>query len=97
MKDCALVLVEWEDSRQPSGQWQRLAGFEPAGVCKCVSVGFLIHDGADKKVLAPNMADVEDELNIQATGVINIPTSCVTRIVPIEEVTSSLSACPVPA
>lgn len=89
-----LVLIEWEDSRQPSGQWQRLAGFEPAGFCKCVSVGFLIHDGA-AKVLAPNMADIEDELNIQATGMINIPASCITRIVRIEEaepLTSSASA-----
>ncbi len=89
MKHCALVLVEWEDSRQPSGRWERLADFSPAGICKCVSVGFLVHDGADKKVLAPNMADVEDEQNIQATGMINIPTSCVTRIVQIEEITSS--------
>jgi len=88
MNGCALVLVEWEDSRQPSGQWERLSDFKPADVCKCVSVGFLIYDGPDKKVLAPNMADIEDEHNIQATGMINIPASCVTRMVQIEEITS---------
>lgn len=89
MSGCPLVLVEWEDSRHPTGQWERLADFTPASICKCVSVGFLVYDGPDKKVLAPNMADIEDEQNIQATGMISIPALCVTSIASLEEVTSS--------
>jgi hypothetical protein len=47
---------------------------------KCVSVGFLLRDDEEAKVLAPKMADVENELNIQASGITTIPTSCVTKI-----------------
>lgn len=50
-------------------------------------MGFLIRDDKDQKVLAPNMADIEDEQDIQASGVINVPTSAVTRIVCLEETT----------
>lgn len=91
MKGCDLVLVEWEDSRQPTSHWQRLCELELEGICKCVSVGFLVHDGEDKKVLAPNMADIEDEHNIQASGLINIPASAVTKMVCLEEATCASS------
>jgi hypothetical protein len=85
-KNCDLVLIEWEDSRQPTSEWVRLAGFKSAGICKCASVGFLIHDGVNKKVLASNMADIEDKHNIQASGIIHIPSKCVTRITRVEEI-----------
>ena len=59
--------------------------FSVGEICRCVSVGFLIHDGTDKKVLAPNMASIEDEHSIQACGVIHIPARCITRLVRVEE------------
>jgi len=40
----------------------------------------LIRDDEVAKVLAPNMADIESELNIQASGIITIPSGCVTKI-----------------
>lgn len=83
--DASLVLIEWEDSRQPSAAWVRLSDFEPAGASDCVSVGFLIYDGEDYKALAPNMADIEDDENMQASGIIHIPANCITRIVKLEE------------
>ena len=83
--ECPLVLVEWEDSRQPDPGWVHLAGADPGEISKCTSVGWLIYDGPEKKVLAPNMADIEDEQNIQVCGIIQIPASCVTRIVRVEE------------
>ena len=64
-----LVLIEWEDSRQPVASWQRLNEFIKLDVCKCVSVGFLISDDDEQKVLAPNMADIESKDNIQTSGV----------------------------
>ncbi len=79
-------MIEWEDSRQPEPGWTRLPGFEPLDICKCTSVGWLLYDGADKKVLAPNMGDIKDEHNIQACGIIHIPSSCVTRIIRVQEV-----------
>lgn len=77
---CPLVLVEWEDSRQPTSGWSYVQGFTPVNICRCVSVGWLIYDGVDKKVLAPNVGDTEDEHNVQMSGVIHIPTRCVTRV-----------------
>ncbi|MGB7815633.1 MAG: hypothetical protein WBL28_04695 [Methylotenera sp.] len=81
----SLVLIEWEDSRQPIASWQRLSDFSRLEVCKCVSVGFLISDDEEQKVLASNMADIEDKDNIQASGVIHIPSKCVLKITPIAE------------
>lgn len=83
--DCPLVLVEWEDSRRPEPAWERLSDFKPIGICKCVSVGFLLSDGEKEKVLAPNIADIENEENIQGSGFIHIPSSCVTKVVILEE------------
>jgi hypothetical protein len=67
MNRCPLVLVEREDSAQPLPQW--LHEFEPPMVNKCASVGWLIHDGDDVKALAPNMANIDSETNIQASGI----------------------------
>ena len=92
MDTATLVIVEWEDSRQPSGEWKRLVQFEPDGICECVSVGFLIYDGDDYKTVAPNMADISSDENMQASGVINIPTACIKKITSLEEIpTSSVS------
>jgi len=88
---CQLVLIEWEDSRQPIPGWGRLNEFAASQICKCVSVGFMVYDGEDQKVLAPNMADIEDKQNIQSSGAIHIPARSVIKITPLIEnrVTSS--------
>ncbi len=79
MKPPPLVLVEWEDSAQPDGQWRFLDNWSAPTVVHCTSVGFLIYDGPDVKALAPNMAET-NEPDAQASGVIRIPARCVTRI-----------------
>ncbi len=76
---CPLVMIEWEDSRQPVAAWTRLSDFEAPTPVQCVSVGWLIHDGKRVKVLAPNMGDVDSDGNVQASGLIQIPTRCVVR------------------
>jgi hypothetical protein len=86
-KKCPLVLVEWLDSRQPSGTWQRLADFEPAPVVQCVSVGFLVQDTDSQIALAPNMGDVGSVEYIQMSGVVYIPRSCITAIHNLTETT----------
>ena len=83
--DTPLVLIEWEDSAQPIPGWIRLSEFESGTAVSCVSVGWLIQNDERMKVLAPNMGEVEDAEQIQASGIIRIPTSAVTRIVCLRE------------
>ena len=87
-----LVLIEWEDSRQPSGSWKHLAGHPVWDAVKCASVGWLVHDDDQKKVLAPNMGDIDDASNMQLSGEIVIPTCCVLRIARLNEISSQQSA-----
>jgi hypothetical protein len=81
-----LVMIEWADSRQPTASWQRLRDAAAIGYCKCCSVGFLLRDDAEVKVLAANMGDDDDDM--QATGVIVIPAVAVLAIKPLVEATS---------
>ena len=84
-----LVIIEWEDSRQPNGAWKHLAEAQQWAPVKCASVGWLVADDAQKKVLAPNMGDIDDASNIQLSGEIVIPTSCVLSVTRLTELTSS--------
>lgn len=77
---CPLVLIEWEDSAQPIPSWSYLATFEAPGAIRCVSVGWLIRDDHELKVLAPNMGSIDDENSMQVSGVIQIPTRCVISV-----------------
>jgi hypothetical protein len=82
---CPLVMVEWEDSAQPRANWQYLADVgEPTGV-RCVSVGWLVSDTADCKGVAPNMGAIDSPDSFQVSGLISIPTRCVTRITRLKE------------
>ena len=87
--DARLVLVEWVDSRSPASHWEPLRDAAEGEVCECVSVGFLVKDSDEIKILVPNMADVEDETSLQASGAITIPSCAVRRIVDLEEVDGS--------
>lgn len=82
---CPLVMIEWEDSAQPTSSWRYLASFAPTGVIRCMSVGWLIHDDEQQKVLSPNMGAIDDGGNLQISGVIQIPSRCVLHITPIGE------------
>ncbi len=82
-----IVLIEWEDSAQAAPQWQWLSELEPPPIVKCVSVGFLVLDEKDAKAIAISLAGEAD--SAQVSGVIAIPTRCITRM---ERLTSSYSA-----
>jgi hypothetical protein len=75
-----LVLIEWLDSGQPVPGWQWLEAIEPRCPHLCCSVGFLMQDDANAKVLAPNLgaSDGSGDWD-QASGVITIPASAVRR------------------
>ena len=84
-----IVIVEWEDSRQPVSEWAYAADYEAASAVPCVSVGWLIKDSKDVKVLAQNMGDIDDKNRSQVSGVMQIPARCVIRITPLVKATSS--------
>lgn len=76
---CRLVLVEWEDSTQPTSAWEMRRDVKPV-VVKIASVGWLIKDGKRIKTLAPNVGGVDRKVVAQCSGVINIPSGCVIAI-----------------
>ena len=84
-----LVIIEWEDSRRPDGAWKHLAGSHAWDSVKCASVGWLVVDDKEKKVLAPNTGHIDDASNVLMSGQLVIPTSCVPRLSGLNEVTSS--------
>lgn len=71
-----IVKIEWEDSRQPQGNWQQISYLEDTEPCKCTSVGYLVYDDKKVLILAPNIADLSGE-DPQVAGTIRIPAKCV--------------------
>ncbi|MET4364287.1 hypothetical protein ABIB06_004886 [Bradyrhizobium sp. LB8.2] len=83
-----LVRIEWVDSGQPIPGWQWLSEVQARSAHKCVSVGFLVQDDEQTKVLAPNLsASNGAEDWDQASGLFTIPTVAITKI---EKLTSAL-------
>jgi len=82
--ECPLVIIHWLDSRQPAPSWKRLADIEEPDPVRCVSVGWLLYDEDDSKMLCPNMGDIGDDA-MQGSGMIEIPAACITRIDPLIE------------
>lgn len=91
LNDCPLVMIEWDDSVQPAPSWTRLSDFENPIAMRCASVGWLIYDGDDVKVLAPNMADIMVPDNLQVSGAIRIPTKSVVKVTRVKEPSISSS------
>lgn len=83
--DTKLVMVEWIDSARPNPEWQFLGDYKPVHPISCISVGFLICDSDEVKAIAPNMGDTKNK-NIQASGIIHIPTCSVLKITELKEV-----------
>jgi hypothetical protein len=76
MKTPNLVLIEWEDSHYKPG-WTREIGEGQLTPVLCKSVGWLLHDGDEAKVLANHLSD-EDEP--QSCGAMTIPSRAIVKI-----------------
>ena len=89
-----LVMIEWVDSGQPIPGWQWLSDLDLRRAHKCGSVGFLVQDDAQTKVIAPNLAasNGDNEWD-QASGLFTIPTAAVIRIEKLTSASSMVSAC----
>jgi hypothetical protein len=59
---------------------------------KCTTVGWLLTDGDNAKVICQSMADI-DSADMQAGGVMVIPACCVVSIERLEEVEAITSSC----
>ena len=64
-------------------RWCYLPSFEPTGAICRASVGWLIHDNAQLKVLAPNMDGNEN--SAQVSGMIQIPARCIVKMTRLGE------------
>ena len=80
MGDCPLVIIRWLDSRQPCGQWRYLSALPDARPVEVVSVGWLVKDTEDMKVICQNIGDLGTSEKAQASGIMTIPTRCVLSV-----------------
>jgi hypothetical protein len=96
MIDCPLVIIRWLDSRQPCGQWRYLSALPDARPVEVATVGWLVKDTADVKVVCQNVGDLEHPEKAQASGIMTIPTRCVLSVERLmeEEPLSTASADP---
>jgi hypothetical protein len=75
-----LVLVEWLDSFGCSSAWTRLEAADPHPVV-CRSVGWLLYDGDDCKVVVPHVVEERAGVDAQGCGDMTIPSRAVISIV----------------
>ncbi|OQW36528.1 MAG: hypothetical protein A4E19_15310 [Nitrospira sp. SG-bin1] len=76
-----LVLIEWVDSHSGRG-WQDIEAFEQAAVpLYCRSVGWLVSDKKDCKVLVPHISGEKNgKTLLQGCGDLAIPTAAIEKI-----------------
>src|SRR5258707_900400 len=77
---CPLVIIRWEDSAQPLPSWQYLSALPRTRPIECATVGWLLKDDADIKVICQSVGDLDNPRNAQASGIMTIPARCVLSI-----------------
>lgn len=81
-----LVCIHWRDARHATNQWQYLGDYRPQECIEVMSVGWMIQDDDEAKVLSQSLAGVDDEATeLQVAGLKVIPTSAVISIDVIAE------------
>jgi hypothetical protein len=80
-KSYRLVYVEWEDSLMGNSGWGETEAARPS-VVTVQSVGWLIHDGKDCKLVVPHLSEAgHSNAKQQGCGDMTIPASSITRLV----------------
>jgi hypothetical protein len=77
---CPLVIIRWQDSAQPIPAWKHLSQLPATRAIECATVGWLLKDDDDVKVLCQSVGDLDSPQNAQASGIMTIPTRCVISI-----------------
>ena len=75
-----LVLIEWLDSYGCSSKWQDLDGCYARPLI-CRSVGWLVQDRDDCKVIVPHITDSSTDTPQQGCGDMTIPTKAILQII----------------
>ena len=92
MQDCPLVIIRWQDSAQPISAWRHLSQLPVTRAIECATVGWLLKDDDDVKVVCQSIGDLDSPQNAQASGIMTIPARCVIsieRLTEEEEVVTS--------
>jgi hypothetical protein len=79
-RDCPLVIIRWQDSAQPLPSWQYISALPQTRAIECATVGWLLKDDEDIKVICQSVGDLENPKNAQASGIMTIPARCVLSI-----------------
>lgn len=72
------MMITWMDSRQADGKWWWLSDYSAPEPVTAHSVGWMVQDDADAKVLAQSRAPDGDDA--QVAGLKVIPTRSVVKI-----------------
>ena len=80
MGDCPLVIIRWQDSRQPCGHWRFLSALPETSAVEVATVGWLVKNTADVIVVCQNVGDLAHPEKAQASGIMTIPTRCVLSV-----------------
>ena len=72
-----LVLIEWTDASRLAVGWMDLAEIPDPYLHRAVTVGFLISENANGKIIVPTIADFEHPDNRHTYGGMLIPKSAI--------------------
>lgn len=72
----SLMLVHWQDSKQPTAAWTYLDDLPKLKVAEVETVGFLVAEDDEIIMLAQSMANVNLD-DAQACGCMQIPKRCI--------------------
>ncbi len=86
-----LVLIEWVDSHRTDG-WHELGDERPDHATVARSVGWLLLDGQEVKIVAPHFMPDQAGVDPQAAGVMTIPVRAILTVRELTEPTSEAGA-----
>jgi hypothetical protein len=78
--DCPLVIIRWLDSAQPISAWRHLHDLPHTKPIECATVGWLLKDDDEVKVVCQSVGDLKSPKNAQASGIMTIPARCVLSV-----------------
>jgi hypothetical protein len=81
-----LVLIEWIDTHTSGKGWQTFEQFEEsAEPMHCRSVGWLVQDKPNCKVIVPHLAGEKNkDMVVQGRGELYIPTKAIIKIIKLK-------------
>ena len=92
MGDCPLVIIRWQDSRQPCGHWRFLSALPETSAVEVATVGWLLKNTGDVMVVCQNVGDLAHPEKAQASGIMTIPTRCVLSVERLTEADGTISS-----